>query len=44
MTCPICREPMRADQALDLHHPVRLVDDPTSVGMVIVHAKCNRRR
>jgi hypothetical protein len=34
---------MRADQALDLHHPVRLVDDPTSIATEIVHATCNRR-
>ena len=42
--CPLCGEVMRDDEALDLHHPVRLVDDPTSVGTTIVHARCNRAR
>jgi hypothetical protein len=34
---------MLAQQALDLHHPTRLVDDATSIGIEIVHASCNRR-
>jgi hypothetical protein len=42
--CPLCGELMHAHQALDLHHPVRLVDDPTGVGTQIVHASCNRAR
>jgi hypothetical protein len=41
--CPLCGEVMLAHQALDLHHAVRLVDDPTSIGTQIVHATCNRR-
>jgi hypothetical protein len=40
--CPICGRVMLAGQALDLHHPIRLVDDPTSIATQIVHAKCNR--
>jgi hypothetical protein len=41
--CSLCGQMMLARQALDLHHPIRLVDDPTSVGTQIVHARCNRR-
>jgi hypothetical protein len=33
---------MRRAGAVDLHHPIRLVDDATSIGTTIVHAKCNR--
>lgn len=40
--CMLCGKVMLAHQALDLHHPVPLVDDPPSTGTVIVHAKCNR--
>jgi hypothetical protein len=42
--CPLCGEVMLAHQALDLHHPIRLVDDSASVGTQIVHASCNRGR
>ena len=42
MPCPLCGKTMLSGQALDLHHPVRLVDDATSIGTQIVHAKCNR--
>jgi hypothetical protein len=41
--CPICHQPMLPGQALDLHHSVPLIDDPTSRGDQIVHASpCNR--
>jgi hypothetical protein len=40
--CSLCGRVMLSGQALDLHHPLRLVDDPTSVGTQIVHARCNR--
>jgi hypothetical protein len=35
---------MLAGQALDLHHPIRLVDDATSIATEIVHATCNPGR
>ena len=40
--CPLCHKPMLAGQRLDFHHPIRLVDDPSSTGTMIVHASCNR--
>jgi len=40
----IVLETMRADQALDLDHSTRLVDNPFSIGDRITHAKCNRGR
>ena len=40
--CPLCFEAMLADQALDLDHSVALVDDASSLGDRIVHARCNR--
>jgi len=40
--CALCGKVMLAHEALDLHHPTRLVDDPASIGTQIVHAKCNR--
>jgi hypothetical protein len=40
--CPLCGKPLLASQAIDLHHPIRLVDDATSIGTQIVHASCNR--
>jgi hypothetical protein len=41
--CSLCEKVMLAYQALDLHHPSRLVDEPTSVGTQIMHATCNQR-
>jgi hypothetical protein len=42
MPCPLCGKTMFASQQLDLHHPVRLADDPTSTATQIVHSTCNR--
>jgi hypothetical protein len=41
--CPLCRQVMLAQHALDLDHSMRLVDDPSAIGDRIVHATCNRR-
>ena len=42
--CPLCLEPMRHDQRLDLDHSVPLIHDARSIGDRIVHSSCNRGR
>jgi len=41
--CPLCGELMRAGQPLDLDHSTPLIDNPTSLGDRVTHARCNRR-
>jgi hypothetical protein len=41
-SCPLCGDLMLPGQRLDLHHPTPLIDDPASIGTLVVHARCNR--
>jgi hypothetical protein len=41
--CPLCGEPMLRGQELELDHSTKLMNDPTSKGDRIVHARCNER-
>lgn len=40
--CPLCGQPMRAGQRLDLHHSTPRAIDPGSVGDQIVHEACDK--